>query len=83
MTNNKTVLSWVEEIKALVNPSEVVWIDGSKEQADDRQQKTQVGKPCSFLFLSHFFLLLPPFSLPAFLRYLRPPERRSVLTGKW
>ena len=34
MTNNKTVLSWVEEIKALVNPSEVVWIDGSKEQAD-------------------------------------------------
>ena len=25
MTNNKTVLSWLEEMKALVTPDEVVW----------------------------------------------------------
>ena len=32
MTNNKTVLSWLEEMKALVTPDEVVWIYGSEEQ---------------------------------------------------
>ncbi|MBQ2152003.1 MAG: phosphoenolpyruvate carboxykinase (GTP), partial [Clostridia bacterium] len=32
MTNNKSVLAWVEEMKALVTPDEVVWIDGSAEQ---------------------------------------------------
>ena len=32
MTNNKSVLSWVEEMKELVTPDEVVWIDGSAEQ---------------------------------------------------
>lgn len=32
MTNNKSVLSWIEEMKELVTPDEVVWIDGSAEQ---------------------------------------------------
>ena len=32
MTNNKAVLSWVEEIVALTKPDRVVWIDGSEEQ---------------------------------------------------
>ena len=32
MTNNKSVLAWIEEMKALVTPDEVVWIDGSAEQ---------------------------------------------------
>ncbi|SDM69370.1 phosphoenolpyruvate carboxykinase (GTP) [Acetanaerobacterium elongatum] len=32
MTNNKHVLSWIEEMKALVKPANVVWIDGSEEQ---------------------------------------------------
>ena len=32
MTNNKSVLSWLEEMKELVTPDEVVWIDGSEEQ---------------------------------------------------
>ena len=34
MTNNKTVLAWLEEMKALLTPDEVVWIDGSDEQRD-------------------------------------------------
>lgn len=34
MTNNKKVLSWLEEMKALCKPSEVVWIDGSEEQLE-------------------------------------------------
>ena len=34
ITNNKTVLSWLEEMKALLTPDEVVWIDGSDEQRD-------------------------------------------------
>lgn len=32
MTNNKKVLAFIEETKALCNPKEVVWIDGSEEQ---------------------------------------------------
>ena len=34
MTNNKTVLKWLDEVKALVNPDKVVWIDGSEEQLE-------------------------------------------------
>ena len=34
MTTNKTVLSWIDEIKALVNPDNVMWIDGSDEQLE-------------------------------------------------
>jgi len=32
MTTNKHVLSWVEEMKALVKPDSVLWIDGSEKQ---------------------------------------------------
>lgn len=34
MTNNQKVLTWLEEMKALVKPANVVWIDGSDEQRD-------------------------------------------------
>ncbi len=34
MTNNKTLLAWIEEIKALVNPDKVMWIDGTEEQLE-------------------------------------------------
>ena len=34
MTNNKAVLQWIEEVKALVRPDSVVWIDGSEEQTE-------------------------------------------------
>jgi len=34
MTNNKSVLSWVEEMKTLVTPDSIVWIDGSEKQLE-------------------------------------------------
>ena len=34
MTNNKSVLAWLEEMKSLLSPDEVVWIDGSEEQLE-------------------------------------------------
>ena len=34
MTNNKLVLSWLEEMKALTTPDSIVWIDGSEEQLE-------------------------------------------------
>ncbi len=45
MTNNKHLLAWIEEMKALVNPKEVVWIDGSEEQLDAlRRQAVEDGE---------------------------------------
>ena len=32
MTNNSHVLSWIEEMKALVKPEKVVWVTGGEEQ---------------------------------------------------
>ena len=32
MTNNKNVLTWVDEMTALTKPAKVVWIDGSEAQ---------------------------------------------------
>ena len=34
MTTNKKVLTWLEEMKALCKPENVVWIDGSEEQLE-------------------------------------------------
>lgn len=34
MTNNKSVLAWIEEMKSLLSPDKVVWIDGSDEQIE-------------------------------------------------
>ncbi len=38
MTTNKTVIKWLDEIKELVNPDEVVWIDGSDEQTEQLRE---------------------------------------------
>ena len=34
MTNNKKVLTWVDEMKKLCQPDNFVWIDGSEEQLE-------------------------------------------------
>ncbi len=34
MTNNKKVLTWLEEMKALCKPDSIVWIDGSEAQLE-------------------------------------------------
>lgn len=34
MTTNKSVLNWIEEMKKLVSPDSVVWIDGTEEQLE-------------------------------------------------
>ena len=34
MTNNKTVLAWIDEMKELLTPDNIVWIDGSEEQIE-------------------------------------------------
>ena len=45
MTENKSVLSWVEEMKALTKPANVVWIDGSEEQLEQlREESVKSGE---------------------------------------
>ena len=34
MTTNKTVIKWLDEMKELLQPDEIVWIDGSDEQRE-------------------------------------------------
>ncbi len=45
MTTNKTVLAWLEEMKALLTPDEVVFIDGSDEQVEAlRKEAVEIGE---------------------------------------
>ncbi len=63
MTNNKKLLSWVDEITTLCQPDKVVWFDGSDEQqesiledlvAHDAAIKLNQEKlPNCYLFRSH------------------------------
>ena len=34
MTNNKYILDWVREMADMTRPDNIVWIDGSEEQAE-------------------------------------------------
>ena len=34
MTTNKHVLGWIDEMAAMVQPDNIVWIDGSDEQIE-------------------------------------------------
>ncbi|MBE6728473.1 MAG: phosphoenolpyruvate carboxykinase (GTP) [Ruminococcaceae bacterium] len=45
MTNNQTVLKWLEEMKELLTPDQVVWIDGSDEQREAlREEACKLGE---------------------------------------
>ncbi len=45
MTKNPTVLKWLEEVKTLLQPDNVVWIDGSEEQVEAlRAEACQSGE---------------------------------------
>ena len=44
MTSNKKVLAFIEETKALCDPKEVVWVDGSESQLEAfRKQAVEEG----------------------------------------
>ena len=34
LTENKAVLSWIDEMAKMTQPDKIVWIDGSREQID-------------------------------------------------
>ena len=45
LTKNKNVLDWIEEMKELTKPDQIVWIDGSDEQLDAlRAQSVSSGE---------------------------------------
>lgn len=44
MTDNKYVLKWVDDMRTLLSPSDVLWIDGSEEQLEKlREQACKSG----------------------------------------
>ncbi|ARP51043.1 phosphoenolpyruvate carboxykinase (GTP) [Caproicibacterium lactatifermentans] len=45
MTNNQSVLSWLQKVKDLVKPADVMWIDGTEEQLEMlRKTAVQTGE---------------------------------------
>ena len=45
MTNNKTVIKWLDEMKDLLTPDKVVWVDGSDEQTEElRKLAVELGE---------------------------------------
>ncbi len=45
MTNNKTVIKWLDEMKELLTPDEIVWVDGSDEQREElRKLAVELGE---------------------------------------
>ena len=42
VTNNKFVNEWIAEMADLVNPSEIILIDGSAEQTEARQSRLRL-----------------------------------------
>ena len=44
-TNNKYVLDWIDEMAAMTCPKDIVWIDGSEEQAESlRKEACSTGE---------------------------------------
>ena len=45
MTTNKTVIKWLDEMKDLLTPDKVVWVDGSDEQTEElRKLAVELGE---------------------------------------
>ncbi len=45
MTTNKTVIKWLDEMKELLSPDKIVWIDGSDEQREElRAEAVKTGE---------------------------------------
>ena len=45
MTDNKSILEWIDKIKQIVTPDKIVWIDGSEEQLESlRQEACETGE---------------------------------------
>ena len=45
MTNNKTVLKWLDEMQELLTPEKVVWVDGTEEQTEElRKIAVELGE---------------------------------------
>ncbi len=45
MTDNKTVIKWLDEMKELLTPDNVVWIDGTDEQREAlREEAVKLGE---------------------------------------
>ncbi len=45
MTENKTVLKWLDEMKELLKPDQIVWVDGTeKQQAELRALAVELGE---------------------------------------
>lgn len=45
MTQNKSILEWIKKIKEIVNPKDVIWIDGSEGQLENlRKEACETGE---------------------------------------
>ena len=39
MTQNKSILEYIDSMKKVVNPEKIVWIDGSEEQLESLRKE--------------------------------------------
>ena len=44
LTNNKAVLSWIDEMTAITKPDKIVWITGEEEQLDALREQAVKDK---------------------------------------
>ena len=45
MTNNKKILTWIDEMAAMTCPDKIVWIDGTEAQAEAlREEACSTGE---------------------------------------